>query len=197
MVRIQKYCFQVSDFPSEKGTCTLHVHKRRKEQKKDLKSQNDGNFLNHTLMIMKMKKWMRENNNHRHKTKQNQKYPQTKEVEEKKKGPTIHTQELNDLVVIHTPSNHYERRGSSQVSGVLKRMHVSESLNTDKEAPTILEGEELAIVMATPCFGVWKKVQKKKGKKEKNQFIQVTIIFWQFDYHECFQHIQMVFRDNT
>jgi len=59
-----------------------------------------------------------------------------------------------------------ETLNKSNTRGI-KRTHVSESSNSDKETRTQVTENELAMVAFEPLQGVWKKVQKKKGKMRK------------------------------
>jgi len=51
-----------------------------------------------------------------------------------------------------------------EISGA-KRAHSPEGSDSDKEQPAYTEENQLAIIDPTTNTGVWRKVEKKKGRK--------------------------------
>lgn len=47
-----------------------------------------------------------------------------------------------------------------------KRAHGSQGPKSDKDSPTTITENHLSIVTATPNTGGWRKVEKKKGRKQ-------------------------------
>ena len=77
-----------------------------------------------------------------------------KEISEETSPPTVSDPLQNEQI------------GDRGVIGT-NRAHVSESSNLEKEVQ-LPSSMELAIIHSAPSLDGWKKVQKKKGKKDKS-----------------------------
>lgn len=82
-------------------------------------------------------------------------------------GIATHIQKGTKLLAIKATKQKKEETLNEKSTGGTKRIHVSENSDSDKEVPSHATGNEIAIVTIEPNDGFWRKVQKKKRKKEK------------------------------
>lgn len=79
----------------------------------------------------------------------------------------IFVEEPNTISVLSTHDTHLEGKSNNQAFVGTKRFHISASSDSYKEAPNAISNNVLAVISTASDPVGWKKVQKKKGKKDK------------------------------